>query len=90
MTSSVDSANYHNLSNSKENQGRVHVKDLKKYLGVSENLADDLINVEDIRMPGTCEWFSMKEFNIELTQMRQYTLVERKASSWQVCSRGLQ
>ena len=37
------------------------VKDLEKYLDVSEKLEDDLITINDARMPGTCEWFSAKE-----------------------------
>ena len=36
------------------------IKDLEKYLGVSEAGEDDLITVQDSRMSGTCEWFSAK------------------------------
>jgi hypothetical protein len=46
---------------SKEKLRRSQVKDLEKYLGVSEKLEDDLATVEDARMSGTCKWFSTKE-----------------------------
>ena len=37
------------------------LKDLKRYLGFSETLGDDLVITEEARMPGTCEWFSAKD-----------------------------
>jgi len=46
---------------SKEKRWRGQMKDLEKYLGVSETQEDDLITVEDARMSGTCEWFSAKK-----------------------------
>ncbi|PGH11162.1 hypothetical protein AJ80_07264 [Polytolypa hystricis UAMH7299] len=36
-------------------------KDLKIYLGISDDPDDDLIALEDVRMPGTCEWFLRRE-----------------------------
>ena len=45
----------------KEKLRHSQVKDLEKYLGVSAELEDDLITVEDARMSGTCEWFSAKK-----------------------------
>jgi WD40 repeat protein len=46
---------------SKADLRRNQVKGLEKYLRVSENPEDDLINVEDARISGTCEWLSMKK-----------------------------
>ncbi|MCJ1385500.1 hypothetical protein MMC17_008623 [Xylographa soralifera] len=46
---------------SKEKLRVSQIKDLEKYLGVSETLEDDLITVEDTRKSGTCEWFSSKQ-----------------------------
>ncbi len=46
---------------SKEKLRHSQLLDLKKYLGVSEMPEDDLITVEDARMPGTCEWLSAKK-----------------------------
>ncbi|MCJ1396233.1 hypothetical protein MMC18_009122 [Xylographa bjoerkii] len=46
---------------SKEKLWRSQIKDLVKYLRVSETVEDDLITVEDTRMSGTCEWFSTKQ-----------------------------
>ena len=46
---------------SREKLWRSQVKDLEKYLRVSEKPEDDLITVEDTRMSGTCEWFSTKK-----------------------------
>jgi hypothetical protein len=46
---------------SKEKLSRSQVKDLGKYLGVSEKLEDDLATAEDARLPGTCEWLSRKD-----------------------------
>src|SRR6266487_4328073 len=46
---------------SKEKLRHSQIKDLEKYLGVSEHLEYDLITVEDARMPGTCEWFSARK-----------------------------
>lgn len=37
------------------------VKDLEKYLEVSDKLEDDLITVNDVRMSGTCEWLLAKQ-----------------------------
>jgi WD40 repeat protein len=56
----VDLAKEFAVLKSKEKLRRSQVKDLQKYLGVSEDLEDDLITVEDARMSGTCEWFSTK------------------------------
>ena len=46
---------------SREDTRHRQMKDLEHYLEVSENLEDDLVNSEDARMSGTCEWFSVKE-----------------------------
>lgn len=46
---------------SKEKTRHGQLKDLERYLGVSETLGDDLIITEEARMPGTCEWFSAKD-----------------------------
>ncbi|KAK6812959.1 hypothetical protein RU639_010810 [Aspergillus parasiticus] len=46
---------------SKEDVMRSSINDLKEYLGVPDNLEDDLILVEDARMPGTCEWLEEKK-----------------------------
>lgn len=49
------------MRKSKEKLLRSQVKDLERYLGVSdEKLEDDLMIVEDARMPGTCEWILTK------------------------------
>ncbi|KAB8215064.1 hypothetical protein BDV33DRAFT_208698 [Aspergillus novoparasiticus] len=45
---------------SEEDMMRCSINDLKVYLGVPGNLEDDLILVEDARMPGTCEWLEAK------------------------------
>ncbi|KAE8331929.1 hypothetical protein BDV39DRAFT_217846 [Aspergillus sergii] len=45
---------------SKEDMMRCSINDLKVYLGVPDNLEDDLILVEDAHMPGTCEWLEAK------------------------------
>ena len=45
----------------KEELRHRQIKDLKKYLDVPESLEDDLVNMEDARLSGTCEWFSEKE-----------------------------
>ncbi|KAA8647158.1 hypothetical protein EYZ11_003853 [Aspergillus tanneri] len=50
----------HLVLNSKESIARTQIKDLKEYLGAPETL-DDLILVEDARMPGTCEWLETKK-----------------------------
>jgi uncharacterized protein YprB with RNaseH-like and TPR domain len=42
---------------SKEKLRHCQLKDLEKYLGVSEELEDDFITVVDARISGTCEWF---------------------------------
>lgn len=46
---------------SKEKLRYLQVKDLGKYLEVSEELEDDFVVIDDTRMSGTCEWFSAKE-----------------------------
>ncbi len=46
---------------SKEKLRHSQVRDLEKFLRWSEKPEDDLINVEDARMPRTCEWFSAKK-----------------------------
>lgn len=46
---------------SKEKLRHSQIKDLGKYLGWSEKLEDDLITVEDARLPGTCEWLLAKK-----------------------------
>lgn len=46
---------------SKERIRHGQLKDLKRYLGVSETLGDDLVINEEARLPGTCEWFSAKD-----------------------------
>lgn len=46
---------------SKEQIRRSQMRDLRQYLGVTEDQDDDLITLEDARMSGTCEWFSNRE-----------------------------
>ncbi|GLB07085.1 hypothetical protein AtubIFM57258_002407 [Aspergillus tubingensis] len=41
-------------------QVRNQLQQLETYLGVHENVEDDLILLEDTRMKGTCEWFGFK------------------------------
>ncbi|MCJ1356771.1 MAG: hypothetical protein MMC33_006767 [Icmadophila ericetorum] len=45
---------------SKEKLWRSQVQELERYLGVTDELEDDLVTVEDIRMSGTCQWLSTK------------------------------
>lgn len=45
----------------KEKLRHRQIKDLEKYLEVSEKLEDDLVTINDARMSGTCKWFSAKE-----------------------------
>src|SRR3954451_8483746 len=45
---------------SKEKLWRSQLVCLKQYLGVPEELEDDLAAVEDARLSGTCEWFSAR------------------------------
>jgi WD40 repeat protein len=44
---------------------RSQLKYLKEYLGIFESLEDDLILVEDARMPGTCEWLESRISYVE-------------------------
>ena len=37
------------------------INEVGKYLDVSSTLEDDLLNTEDARLSGTCEWFTAKE-----------------------------
>lgn len=46
---------------SKEKLWRSQIKNLERYLEVTQEPEDDLITVEDARMPGTCEWLSTKK-----------------------------
>ncbi|KAH1636019.1 hypothetical protein KXW31_002675 [Aspergillus fumigatus] len=50
---------------SKERLLRSNIKDLQEYLGVSDKLEDDLILVQDARLPGTCEWIQSKKSYLE-------------------------
>jgi len=61
MKSTIGLAKEFIVIKSKEKLWRSQVKDLEKYLGVSEKLEDDLIAAEDARMSGTCEWLSTKD-----------------------------
>lgn len=38
----------------------IQLKDLRKYLGVSDTSEDDLITVQEARLLGTCDWFTTK------------------------------
>lgn len=49
------------VAQSKEQLWRSQIKDLEKYLGVSEKSEDDLATAEDARLPRTCEWLSRKD-----------------------------
>jgi WD40 repeat protein len=49
------------VAKSKGKLWRSQIKDLEKYLGVSESSEDDLTTAEDARLSGTCEWFSKKD-----------------------------
>jgi NACHT domain/Putative serine esterase (DUF676) len=40
---------------------RDQIKDLKKYLAVSEMFDDDFLTAKEARMSGSCEWFSTKD-----------------------------
>ncbi|KAF5017592.1 hypothetical protein F66182_10456 [Fusarium sp. NRRL 66182] len=44
---------------------RERIKDLKSYLQVSDNLDDDLANICEARMSGSCEWISTKTSYLE-------------------------
>ncbi|GAQ45541.1 hypothetical protein AtubIFM55763_007906 [Aspergillus tubingensis] len=50
----------HSVVTSKTQQVRNQLQQLEAYLGVNENVEDDLILLEDTRMKGTCEWFGSK------------------------------
>jgi WD40 repeat protein len=58
---SFDLANVLTVVKSNEDLGRSQVKDLQRYLGVSENPESDLVTAEAARLSGTCEWFSQKD-----------------------------
>lgn len=45
---------------SKERLRQSQAKELEKYLGVSGKPEDELATVHDVRMSGTCEWFTAK------------------------------
>ncbi|KXX78477.1 Vegetative incompatibility protein HET-E-1 [Madurella mycetomatis] len=48
-------------SNIKHLRQRDSTKALAEYLGITENIEDDLMVVQDARMEGTCRWISAKE-----------------------------
>ncbi|PYH64510.1 NACHT and WD domain protein [Aspergillus vadensis CBS 113365] len=50
----------HSVVKLKTQQVRIQLQQLETYLGVHENVEDDLILLEDARMKGTCEWFGSK------------------------------
>ncbi|PWY73489.1 NACHT and WD domain protein, partial [Aspergillus eucalypticola CBS 122712] len=50
----------HSVVTSKTQQVRNQLQQLETYLGIYENVDDDLILLEDTRMKGTCEWFGSK------------------------------
>ncbi|KAG2024685.1 hypothetical protein GB937_003382 [Aspergillus fischeri] len=56
INSAVESA-----QKSKERLLRSNINDLSEYLDVSDKFEDDLILVQDVRLPGTCEWIKSKE-----------------------------
>ncbi|PYH86403.1 NACHT and WD domain protein [Aspergillus uvarum CBS 121591] len=45
---------------SKDGLRKEQIKALGEYIGVCDQADDDLILVDDTRMPGTCAWFEMK------------------------------
>ncbi|BCS04131.1 NACHT and WD domain protein [Aspergillus luchuensis] len=45
---------------SKARQARSQLRQLEAYLGVHDNVEDDLILLEDARMDGTCQWLGSK------------------------------
>lgn len=49
------------LVQQKEKHKRDRLKDLEKYLGISEIPEKDLIAVQDTRSPGTCGWLTARE-----------------------------
>ncbi|PKX91768.1 NACHT and WD domain protein [Aspergillus novofumigatus IBT 16806] len=64
LASTINSATESALK-SKERLLRSNIKDLKEYLAVSDKLEDDLILVQDARLPGTCEWIQSKKSYLE-------------------------
>ncbi|KAL3470521.1 WD40-repeat-containing domain protein [Aspergillus californicus] len=52
-------------SERKQNQRRETIKSLKKYLEVSDVLDDELANVCEARMPGSCGWISTKAIYVD-------------------------
>ncbi|GIJ87379.1 hypothetical protein Asppvi_006285 [Aspergillus pseudoviridinutans] len=50
---------------SKERLLRSDINDLSEYLDVSDKFEDDLILVQAVRLPGTCEWIKSKESYLE-------------------------
>ncbi|KAF4175888.1 hypothetical protein CNMCM8694_002812 [Aspergillus lentulus] len=49
----------------KERLLRSNINDLGEYLDVSDKFEDDLMLVQDVRLPGTCEWIKSKESHLE-------------------------
>lgn len=71
-------------------QRRERIKKLKKYLEVADVLDDDLANVCEARMHGSCEWISTKASYVKWRDGESGT--DRtlwQASNWKVCSRWL-
>ncbi|KAH2641681.1 hypothetical protein KXW54_003142 [Aspergillus fumigatus] len=46
---------------SKERLLRSNINDLSEYLDVSDKYEDDLVLLQDVRLPGTCEWIKSRE-----------------------------
>ena len=57
----LDLADVLAVRQSKQELWRNQIKDLEKYLEVSEKPEDDLIAVQDARFSGSCEWFSTRK-----------------------------
>ncbi|KAF7156482.1 hypothetical protein CNMCM5623_010152 [Aspergillus felis] len=64
LASTINSATESALK-SKERLLRSNIKDLGEYLDVSDKLEDDLILVQDARLPGSCEWIQSKKSYLE-------------------------
>ncbi|KAH1908826.1 hypothetical protein KXV57_002705 [Aspergillus fumigatus] len=46
---------------SKERLLRSNINDLSEYLDVSDKYEDDLVLLQDVRLPGTCKWIKSRE-----------------------------
>jgi hypothetical protein len=49
------------VSSKRLEKSRAQIRQLEAYLGVAEKPEDDLIELQEARMKGSCEWFAMKD-----------------------------